>query len=155
MASPEESALELTFPKLSSSGYQLTSPPTRNYNCVAWAAGRDSENWDFSQTTFGYWPRRLPRDGTIQTLAAVFATLGYRDRFNGDLESDDEKIAIYSVDGVRWTHVARQLESGKWSSKLGGLEDIEHASLEGIVCPDYGRPVRFLGRKRWKAPTDS
>lgn len=148
MGSPENELLEQTFPNLSPTGYRVTSPRTRDYNCVAWAAGRNTENWDHSQTTFAYWPRRVSRDGSVESLVAVFRTLGFSVCEGGDFEPLIEKIAIYSEDGRRWTHVARQLANGNWSSKLGGLEDIEHESLVALAGSDYGSPVRFLGRKR-------
>lgn len=43
------------------------------------------------------------------------------------------------------THAARQLENGKWTSKLGQLEDIEH-ELDGLVGDKYGIVVTILRR---------
>ena len=57
---------------------------------------------------------------------AVFRSLGFVMRDDGDHEIGLEKIALYATDDDEYTHVARQLPSGKWTSKLGGLEDIEH-----------------------------
>lgn len=44
-------------------------------------------------------------------------------------------------------HAARQLASGRWTSKLGKLEDIDHAlhDLEGML---YGAVVLFMKRPR-------
>lgn len=48
---------------------------------------------------------------------------------------------------VKKSHtMARQLPSGAWTSKLGGLEDIEHEALDAINCDSYGEPVQFLKR---------
>jgi hypothetical protein len=43
-----------------------------------------------------------------------------------------------------WTHAARQLDNGKWTSKLGQLEDIEHESLEALSGAVYGSVVQVL-----------
>ena len=45
-------------------------------------------------------------------------------------------IAIYcnfnpQLKTLEVTHAARQLPSGKWTSKLGDADDIEHNTLEG------------------------
>ena len=45
-----------------------------------------------------------------------------------------------------FTHVALQLPTGRWTSKLGGLEDIEHDTLKALEGIDYGEPVRFMKR---------
>jgi hypothetical protein len=38
--------LEAVFPHLRSTGYEIKSPRTRQYNCIAWAAGFDDQPWD-------------------------------------------------------------------------------------------------------------
>jgi len=57
--------------------------------------------------------------------------------------------------------VARQLADARWTSKLGGLEDIEHA-LHDLVGAEYGtvalilrRPVAGAGGERSGAETGS
>ena len=47
------------------------------------------------------------------------------------------KVVLYA-DGNEWTHAARQLPSGRWTSKLGDYEDIEHDTLDGFE-EHYGR----------------
>ncbi len=55
------------------------------------------------------------------------------------------------MDGVYVTadgkpqHVARQLSSGLWASKLGRLEDIEH-ELAGLDGKLYGTAQTFMAR---------
>ena len=48
--------------------------------------------------------------------------------------------------GDDYTHVARQLFDGRWTSKLGSGEDITHDSPEDILCDDYGDIVHFMKR---------
>jgi hypothetical protein len=43
------------------------------------------------------------------------------------------------------THAARQLLSGKWTSKLGRWQDVEH-ELEGLVCDRYGTVKQVMKR---------
>ena len=60
-----------------------------------------------------------------------------------------EKIAIYADAFGDFTHAARQLRDGRWTSKLGDLDDIEHESLEEVAgAPDcdYGVVVRYMMR---------
>jgi hypothetical protein len=61
------------------------------------------------------------------------------------LELEYQKIAIYiDVSGTP-THAARQLPNGKWTSKLGWLEDIEH-ELDGLTGDRYGCVAQILKR---------
>lgn len=48
--------------------------------------------------------------------------------------------------GRVWTHAARQLPTGKWTSKLGRSEDIEHTTPEAVSGTTYGAMVCFMGR---------
>jgi len=138
--------LHRLFPELAASTYQITSQIDLCYNCIAWAAD-DTERkwWPFAYPPMGYWPDGVDRNETVECFIAAFATLDYSTCENGDLEHGFEKVAIYA-DGADVTHMARQLPSGVWTSKLGDLEDIEHAELEAIVCDIYGEPVQFLKR---------
>ena len=96
-------------------GVRVTSPPAKEYNCIAWAAGDEKR--------FGYEECNTP-----------------------DLEHGYRKVAIYAKDGIP-THAARQLDSGKWTSKLGKAEDVEHDALM-LPYLSYGLSVLFLRRKK-------
>lgn len=131
------------FPNLSPSAYRIASPPTVTYNCLAWAAGVNDEWWD---PAAGYsWPADLPRDVTVATLVQVYERHGFVVCDDAGLEPGFEKIAIYgTVD--EWEHAARQLPNGKWTSKMGPDEDIEHDSLDDLAGGVFGSVVRFLKR---------
>jgi hypothetical protein len=62
-------------------------------------------------------------------------------------EQGFEKIAIYT-DGDEYMHAARQLEDGKWTSKMGPDEDVEHNEPEDLAGPCYGNVSIFMKRKR-------
>ncbi|MEK0192863.1 DUF7689 domain-containing protein [Microcoleus anatoxicus] len=56
------------------------------------------------------------------------------------------KIAIYVLDG-KPQHASRQLPNGKWTSKLGQYEDIEHNYLEGLEGSIYGEVSCVMKRR--------
>ena len=81
----------------------------------------------------------------LAAFVTAFGTLGYGPCADGGLEQGFEKIAIYqSPKGV--THAARQLSTGRWTSKLGQLEDIEHTSPAELEGSEYGRVVQYMRR---------
>src|SRR5260370_19969438 len=136
------------FPQLESAPYEITSPEDVKYNCVAWAAGRAEvrRRWWPAPSPFYYWPVE-PREETVAGCIMAFGQSGYADCDTGDLEAGSEKLAIYADDADTPTHMARQLASGQWTSKLGELEDIQHMTLDQLSGSDYGRVVQFLKRK--------
>ncbi|MCP4372396.1 MAG: hypothetical protein GY797_30465 [Deltaproteobacteria bacterium] len=77
-------------------------------------------------------------------------TLGYSVCEDAENENNFEKIAIYADSNGKPTHAARQLNSGKWTSKLGSLEDIEHHSLECLELSNYGSVTVILKRPKKK-----
>lgn len=66
---------------------------------------------------------------------------------SGSLESGIEKIAIYVDDSGIPQHVARQLQDGTWTSKLGKEEDIQHNLLEALEGDLYGKVTVFMMRR--------
>lgn len=142
-----EADLELYFPNLAPAGYQITSPITPDYNCIAWAAESTTNPWWPVALNPYFWPVAIPSTVSIQTFVDGFTTLGYEPCENSEFEDGFEKVAIYADQNGEPTHMARQLESGAWTSKLGNLEDIEHQTLGGVEGDSYGQAVRFLKRK--------
>jgi hypothetical protein len=140
--------LEAVFPGLALGGYRVTSPANRRHNCVAWAAG-DSENWWWPSANLEdeFWPPSVKREATLAAFKDAFSTLGYEPCANPESEPDYERIVIY-CDGLgKPTHVARQLPGGRWTSKLGRGEDIEH-ELKGLEGDVYGRVAVLMRRRR-------
>src|SRR6266566_3667632 len=45
-------------------------------------------------------------------------------------------LAVYADETDTPTHMARQLPTGYWTSKLGELEDIQHVGLDQLNCRD-------------------
>jgi hypothetical protein len=81
----------------------------------------------------------------LDALAAAFLALGYEACADGALEAGFEKVALYGSEQA-YTHAARQLPSGKWTSKLGAAEDIEHDTPEDVAGGLYGPLARFMRR---------
>jgi hypothetical protein len=97
-----------------------------------------------------YWPLTVPRDETLEAFVAAFASLGYQVTSTAAHETGQDRIAIYAKNG-RPTHAARQLDDGRWTSKLGRSEDVTHERLEelGVVLGDvYGAVAVIMARPR-------
>lgn len=137
-------SLESSFPNLRTTPYQVKSPASILYNCIAWAA-KDDRRWWWPAP--GYcWPIDAPVELSLEAFITAFEAMGYQCCDSGNLETGFEKIAIYVEQVTREpTHVARQLRNGMWTSKLGPREDIEH-TLEGITGIEYGEIGQFLTR---------
>ena len=141
--------IESSFPNLLQSGYSLTSPSDDKYNCIAWAAGAtDRFWWPKSNNPAMHWPPQLPREETVSNFILAFQILGYEVCDDPDLEPRYEKVAIYADGQGKPKHMARQLISGIWTSKLRPDVDINHNTLEGVEGSKYGRVVQFMKRAR-------
>ena len=128
--------MENLFPNLAGPGYEITSEATRAYNCIAWALGLTVPWWGY-ENPGDYWPPTLPRNNRVDTIMRLFADEGYAVCNSDAKEAGYEKVAIYAFVGL-FTHVARQLDDGQWSSKLGIREDITHPSPTSLVGGYYG-----------------
>jgi hypothetical protein len=147
MDSSRDSRIEAWFPNLKPDNYEITSPETPAYNCIAWAAGRTDAWWEPAGEAGYFWPDDAPRDDEIESLIEVFQSLGFEKCDNADPESAYEKIAVYGDDDA-YQHAARQIDGG-WTSKLGRFEDIVHKTLDGLAgpLPAYGQVVVIMRRK--------
>ncbi len=132
--------LEAAFPSLAVHGYRVASPKTHVYNCVAWAAGDASRWWEPGL----YWPGAVGDD--LAALAGLFAALGYAPWAGDELEAGHEKVALYADEHGEWTHAARQLPVGWWSSNLGPDEDILHRTPQALVGDLYGQVHAIMRR---------
>jgi hypothetical protein len=139
-----KSDLEEWFPNLAQTNYKITSLRTYDYNCIAWAVEEDDRWWSPNADEY-YWPEGAPTELSLTAVIQTFGLFGYTPCQTADLEPEHQKIAIYVNTGGELTHVARQLTNGKWTSKLGDWEDIEH-ELRGIEGEMYGSVRQILSR---------
>ena len=110
------------LPHLAAEGYELTSDPTDEYNCIAYAAGETDRWWSHDSDDY-YWPEHASRTASIVSLIEVFAGLGYEPCEDTEDEPGFRIIALYANQRGDWTHAAVKLPSGGWSSKLNQSQD--------------------------------
>ena len=145
--------LEMHLPGLAGTDYAITSPPSEHYNCIAWAVGEAHRWWSPLAEDGEYWPFPYEPEATAEVVQVGLATAGFEVCADGGPTPGAEKIALFA-DERGFTHVARQLSNGRWTSKLGSDCDIEHEleALKGFEdSPDayrYGRVVAFMRRPR-------
>lgn len=138
------------FPDLSDDEYEPISPIDEDYNCIAWAAGDNKRWWEPSSfpKPGHFWPLEDPGNYTLDGYIMAFKVIGYEVCNSADLEPGFEKVAIYVKPDGEPRHMARQLNNGKWTSKLGGYKDIVHENLEGLEGNIYGSLTKILKRPR-------
>jgi hypothetical protein len=105
--------------------------------------------WPDERNQFS-WPLGMARDNTAETLKRFFESIGFMECDSDDRERGFEKIAVYGGDDGP-AHVARQLPSGRWTSKLGEKIDIEHNDLRVLAGGPYGM-VLFIMQRGWDGP---
>jgi hypothetical protein len=138
--------LEQYFPNLAPTGYTITSPATFVYNCIAWAAEVTDDWWWPDPMGVSTWPATARREETVVAFEEAFQTLGYVAGADDSIEPGFGKVALYALENVP-KHAARQLPNGRWTSKLGELEDVEHV-LDGLNGTWYGTVASILKRPR-------
>jgi hypothetical protein len=142
--------LEQACPRLPQTNYRVNSPCTISYNCIAWAAGDMARPWWPPEhpmlQSFYYWPPGVPTAEHVDSFKQMYQTVGgYETCGDGSVEDGFEKIAIYARGGAP-THAALQLPNGSWTSKCGGLFDIEHQSPHDVGGGAYGEVVVYMRR---------
>lgn len=94
-----------------------------------------------------YWPAEARQSMEVSALVEAYEAIGYSRCMNGKLQRSYEKIAIYASAAGEWTHAARQLGSGRWTSKLGAEADIEHTMPDDLQGAEYGAVYCYMRRR--------
>lgn len=142
----------LDLPHLTAGNHHIESEATPRYNCVSHAVYEDLIRlWPDDD---GRWPVTICRQETIDAFAALFIAMEFREIGLADTEYEPgfEKVALFA-DGGLPLHVARQLRDGRWTSKLGGLADINHEALRCLEGGEYGYVVKLFKRRDLGRPT--
>ena len=141
----KDNEIETWFPNLQTQKYNITSSKTLDYNCIAWSVENDRQWWWPDLTYQYYWPEELPRVTRKDYFIKLYRLYGYEICRTDKFEIGYEKIVIFLKSDIP-THVARQLDQEKWTSKLGDSYDISHeiSALDGDM---YGIPSIFMKRK--------
>ena len=84
----------------------------------------------------------------MPAFAAAFLTIGYTPCASAEMEPDFEKVAFFARPDGTPEHAARQLDDGRWTSKLGLLQNIEHHTLGDLSDNTYGTVELLLRRFR-------
>lgn len=144
-----------SFPKLlHDGGFKVTSKATPDYNCIAWACNYN-ERW-IQPTYIGkpeldcvvWWPPGVPEGLELECLIKVFESQGYSQCVSGEHENGFRKVALYyNEESMEWTHAARELRNGCWTSKLGKYVDIQHGTPQTIENDSYGKVYCFMRKK--------
>lgn len=141
---------EGAFPLLLYEGYDVKSVESWIYNCIAFAADRDDRWWWPDRHGIGFWPDGVPREEKLDAFIQAYETEHYELCGDGNPEDGYEKVVIYVKDG-KPTHAAKQTPDGKWKSKLGRWEDIEHNSVEALETwagiGNYGKATVYMRRR--------
>lgn len=130
------------FPNLQEkTNFEFTSLRDPNYNCVAWAS-EITETWEQCYDEHGDVLESAER------YIQYFKDRGFTESASMDLENEVQKIAIYLDTATnKFRHVARQLKNGKWTSKLGDWEDIQHDKPENLLGNLYGDKVVIFEKR--------
>ena len=128
--------------------FEITSEATPTYNCIAWAIGETERWWEGGEFSGYYWPSDVPTSHALDSLELALRKIGFERSEVGAFDSRYETIAIFEESDEEYSHVAKALANGHWSSKIGDAEDIEHYELEALVGqrPAYGRFAFFMRR---------
>jgi hypothetical protein len=147
----KESQLKTEMPNIVGR-YQRTSDPSIDYNCLSWAVELIDTFLDPRGFSPGYsWPQGVKREWSVSSCRGVLEFHGYVDCTDGSFEEGITKVAVF-VDGNGVPqHFARQIEGGKWTSKLGDLIDIIHDDLDCVKCERYGAAKYYYRKKAAKA----
>jgi hypothetical protein len=111
------------FPLLTEGNHRVTSPVSRAYNCIAWAAGDQTSWWWPDPKNVGYWPPGIPRVETMAAFVAVFQSLGYELCEHAEVEEGFEKIAIYALAG-KPTHRPDSSQTGAGRASWAGRKTL-------------------------------
>lgn len=122
-------SFEKWWPNLLRTTYTVIDKASMRYNCFAWSINR-TDFWfapDPQMNRVGkvFWPPEVPREYTLDAFIQAYATFGFVLCDNTEVELGFEKVVLYGNNSIP-EHAARQLPNGRWSSKIGEYEVIEH-----------------------------
>lgn len=141
MRSSESRTEAIACELLTIRGWNTARPPKGNI------LGETGQWWSPDSASGYFWPADVPKKPEVKSFVKLYERQGgYSTCPHSRLEKVFEKIAIYANTNGEATHVAKQTESGRWTSKLGDWEDIEHNTLAALEGEFYGKAVQILKR---------
>lgn len=131
------------FPLLGNN-FAVVSNSSARYNCIAHSLGIHNRWID---------PQTGPAGKRLAPMDRLYAARGYHRAAGLDFgrRQGQQKVVVYAVRDAsgkitRVTHAALQMPDGTWTSKLGQLPLIRHASPQALAGPEYGVPVAVYVR---------
>jgi hypothetical protein len=95
------SHLEAIFPNLAMTRYEITSPATSRYNCIAWAATDTNRWWWPDPLGIYFWPENVPRTEAPASFVEAFRGFQYEPCGNDD-SFEDIQHALNALDGAAY-----------------------------------------------------
>lgn len=146
--------LGCVFPDLiNDENFEILSPETPVYNCIAWAMQFDDRWVDIEVGPGCWWPDGVERSMSPSALVQAFEAVGFAVCGNGNLEEDFNKVVLYMNEcSGQWTHAARVLSESKEHSKFGQSWDGTHShdvlcrTRRGCENLSYGVPYAYMKR---------
>ena len=133
------------FPHLATDNYfELTSPSTPVYNCIAWAMGLTDRWVDPFSAPGHWWPDGVKKSDTCESLINAFIALGFEQTDNYTYDSTYDKVVLYGYNG-KWKHASRILKNNIEHSKFGEYWDGLH-SHNIFQDPIYGTAYACMQR---------
>jgi hypothetical protein len=138
--------IENIAPRLANEPYEITSVETDAYKLHPPLLSIVKRPSGHTPKYGCYWPPGILRNNNRGTVAKIFEIHGYRQCESSGVEPGFEKIALYEHREYGIEHVSRQLETGRWTSKIGEWEDIEHESAKSLEGDEYGSVIGYMKR---------
>ena len=139
----DDPSLQQAFPRLRDN-FEVIADATPTYNCIAWSLGV-TDRWVNPETGPAYAP--------LGRMDRMYGEKGYyrEQDLNWRLEPGYEKVVVYATVNLdatihEVTHAAHQERDGTFTSKLGQLPVIRHATPEDLRGLTYGLPVAVYVR---------
>lgn len=136
------------------SNFQILSPRTPVYNCIAWAMDY-TDRWVEPCDGPGFWwPNGATRDYTAEALIEAFEAEGFELAQHLNPEEGFSKVILYKNEVTEtWTHASKVISDDVKYSKFGQSWDGHHS--HGVLCNteqgyedySYGVPYAFMKRR--------
>lgn len=155
-SSTNREALIRDFPGLKDDvNFEILSPQTPVYNCIAWAM-RLNDRWvDPYMVPGHWWPDGVVKSMSPDALIQAFEAMGFTITADCSIEEDFDKVVLYKdPTKEQWTHASQLIKDSIEHSKFGEEWDGSHSfnSITGII---YGVPYCYMKRcKSYTVPPE-
>lgn len=137
------------FPQLKDDvNFEILSPRTPVYNCIAWAMQLNDRWVDPCMIPGHWWPDGVVKSPSPDALIQAFEAVGFTITTDCSIEEGFDKVVLYKDQAKeRWTHASRLIEESIEHSKFGEEWDGSHSanSISGVT---YGAPYCYMKRSK-------